>query len=154
MNETDELPRYLGIFIRRSAQEVYDFAAAPEHLSQWASGLGKTLRQIDGRWIADGPAGEVAVRFAERNAFGVLDHWVTTAQGVEISIPLRVIPDGHGSNLMLTLFRRPGLSDEQFEADAAWVLRDLATLKRLLEAGCTQVRNADDQTVTTYPSLR
>lgn len=139
MNGADELPRYLGISIRRNAQDVYDFVAAPEHLAQWASGLGKTIRQVDGEWIADGPDGEVKVRFAERNAFGVLDHWITTAQGTEISIPLRVIPDGQGSNLMLTLLRQPGMSAERFAADAAWVLRDLATLKRLLETRDTEV---------------
>lgn len=135
MSGTDELPRYLGISIHRNAQDVYDFAAAPENLAQWASGLGQTLRKVNGEWIADTPAGEVTIKFADRNTFGVLDHWVTTAQGTQISIPMRVIPHGDGSNLMLTLFCQPGMSDEQFEADAAWVLRDFATLKRLLETG-------------------
>lgn len=149
MSETDDLPLYLGISIHRNARDVYDFAAAPENLSQWASGLGQTLRKVNGEWIADTTAGEVKIRFVERNAFGVLDHWVTTAQGREISIPLRVITHGDGSNLMLTLFRQPGMSDEQFEADAAWVLRDLATLKRLLETRCTEDTSSDGNSATT-----
>ena len=36
--------------------------------------------------------------------------------------------------LTLTLFRRPEASDEEFEADAQWVMRDLQAAKRLLEA--------------------
>lgn len=131
--DIDASPRYLGTTIRASAQDVYMFVAAPENLSQWASGLGAMVRQANGEWIANGPGGPVRVRFCERNGFGVLDHWVTAADGMQATIPLRVVAQGDHSNIMLTLFRRPGMSDAQFDADADWVRRDLAALKKLLE---------------------
>jgi hypothetical protein len=54
---------------------------------------------------------------------------------VEIYVPLRVVANGDaGSEVLLTLFRRPGMSDEKFAADAEWVLSDLRKLKALLEA--------------------
>jgi hypothetical protein len=34
---------------------------------------------------------------------------------------------------VFTVFQRPGVSDETFEADADWVSRDLQALKTLLE---------------------
>jgi hypothetical protein len=43
-------------------------------------------------------------------------------------MPLRVIENGAGAEVSLTLFRRPGMTDEKFAADADWVRRDLATL--------------------------
>ncbi|ADQ85405.1 conserved hypothetical protein [Methylovorus sp. MP688] len=64
----------------------------------------------------------------------MLDHWVYPDDDNEIYIPMRVIANGNAAELMFTLFRQPGISDEQFAEDEAWVLRDLANLKSLLEA--------------------
>ncbi len=47
---------------------------------------------------------------------------------------MRVVANGAGSEIIFTLFRLPGISDEKFAADAEWVRRDLNTLKALLEA--------------------
>lgn len=74
------------------------------------------------------------VRFTEQNNFGVLDHYVIPESGPEIYIPLRVISNGGGSEIIFTLFRQPGMSEEKFAADADWVRRDLNALKTLLEA--------------------
>jgi hypothetical protein len=72
--------------------------------------------------------------FSERNEFGILDHWVNLKPGMQVDIPMRVIPNGIGSELIFTLFRLPDMSDEQFSADAEWVMRDLTSLKNMLEA--------------------
>lgn len=125
--------RTLSITINRSVQDVYDFAATPENLPKWASGLGKSFKQEAGVWVAETGEGLVAVRFAARNAYGVLDHWVSPAPEVEIYIPMRVVPNGSGCELLFTLFQLPGMSDSQFSADAEWVMRDLTALKNLLE---------------------
>jgi hypothetical protein len=132
------MPRFearpISIGIDRPAAEVYAFAHIPENFSKWASGLGAGLTRDGDMWIAHGPDGDVRVRFSPENALGVLDHWVTLADGGEISIPLRVVANGDGAEVTLTLFRVPGMDDATFERDAAMVARDLATLKALLEA--------------------
>jgi hypothetical protein len=46
-----------------------------------------------------------------------------------------VLPDGARSEVVFTLRRAPGMDDEAFAADAAAVTADLATLKRVVEAG-------------------
>ena len=79
------------------------------------------------------PQGPVKIRFAEKNDFGVLDHYVTTAQGVEIYVPMRVVPNGFGSEVIFTLFKTPEMSDQRFAEDAGMVERDLKTLKSVLE---------------------
>jgi hypothetical protein len=63
----------------------------------------------------------------------VLDHDVTLPSGEVVYNPMRVIPDGHGCEVVFTLRRRPGMSDEEFSADAGAVAADLARLKRILE---------------------
>ena len=72
------------------------------------------------------------MRFAERNTLGVLDHHVA-APGMEVYVPVRVIPNGSGSEVLFTLFRQPDMSDEQYAADTAMVERDLRALTELLE---------------------
>jgi hypothetical protein len=100
---------------------------------KWASGLAGSLKKTRSGWVAQTPAGRAKVRFSKRNRLGVLDHWVDLPGGVEVYVPLRVIPDGRGCELILTLFRQPGMSAGKFAADARWVTRDLATAKKLLE---------------------
>jgi len=126
--------RPISIGIHRPAEAVYAFAYLPEAFPKWAAGLGAGLTRDGETWIAHGPDGDVRVRFSSENAFGVLDHWVTLADGTEISIPLRVVANGDGAEVTLTLFRLPGMDDATFERDAGRVAEDLSTLKRLLEA--------------------
>lgn len=127
--------RHVSVSIARPPDVVYKFAARPENMPQWAVGLGKSFRpQSDGSWIAEGgPVGSATVRFVERNRFGVLDHDVTVPSGETVHNPLRVIPNGTGSEVVFTLFRRPGVSADHFADDAKAVEKDLRTLKRLLE---------------------
>jgi len=125
--------REVRIAVNRAASEAYEFLSAPQNFPKWASGLAGSLRKVGGEWIAETPEGRAVVRFSERNRYGVLDHAVTLQRGTTIYIPLRVVPAGEGCELVLTLFRRPGMSDEKFAADAEWVLRDLGEAKRILE---------------------
>ncbi len=125
---------HLAVHVDRSAEEVYRFAADPARLPQWAAGLSGSIEQRDGRWFADSPMGEVEVRFAPENAYGVLDHDVTLPDGTTVTNPLRVLPDGAGCEVVFTLRRGPGVTEEAFDADAAAVRTDLATLKALMEA--------------------
>jgi hypothetical protein len=126
--------RTITVAIARDWRAVYDFMAVPENVAKWASGLGTLARSGDG-WITRTPEGiAMPVRFTPPNAHGVLDHWLSPPAGAEIYIPIRVIANGAGSTVMLTLLRLPGMSDERFAADADWVARDLATLKQLLDA--------------------
>jgi hypothetical protein len=133
MKERSEIRR-LTIAIDRTAAEAYDFLSAPENFPRWASGLARSLRKVGDEWVADTPEGRAVVRFSERNGYGVLDHSVTLPRGVTVYVPLRVVEREGGCELVLTLFRQPGMSDERFAADAQWVMRDLDAAKRLLEA--------------------
>ena len=128
--------RHISVAIDRPPREVYAFASQPENLPRWARGLATAIAQQGGEWIAQSAMGAVKVRFAPRNDFGVLDHDVTLESGVSVHNPMRVVArEGGGSEITFTLFRRPGVSDADFEADAGAVQRDLRALKNVLEHG-------------------
>jgi Polyketide cyclase / dehydrase and lipid transport len=125
---------HISVSIARPPAEVYDFAADPRNLPRWAAGLARSeVRMAGDEWIADSPLGKVRVRLAQRNPFGVMDHDVTLESGVTVHNPMRVVPNGEGSEFVFTLIRRPGMSAGQFAEDRAAVEHDLKTLKDLLE---------------------
>ena len=127
--------RHVSIRIHRPAAEVYAFTREPESFTRWATGLASGLTRDGDHWIAHGPGGDVKVRFSPENAHGVLDHWVTLPDGTELYMPLRVVANGEGAEVGMTLYRPPTMYDDAaFDRDAAMVGRDLAKLKALLEA--------------------
>lgn len=126
--------RIVHIGVERDWRDVYAFASRPENMPAWASGLASGLTRDGEDWVADGgPIGQVRVRFAPQNPFGVIDHAVTMETGLVVENALRVTPNGDGAEVAFTLLKRPDMDDAAFEADAAHVLRDLQTLKALME---------------------
>lgn len=127
--------RHVDVHIDRPPADVYAYAREPRNLPTWAAGLGSTVEQVDGRWWIETPAGRAQVAFVPRNDLGVLDHVVTTPSGEVVHVPMRVVADGDGSEVVFTVRRQPGMTDDELERDAGLVAADLATLKRLLETG-------------------
>jgi hypothetical protein len=129
-------PRHLSTAIDRSAGEVYEYTSDPGNLPQWAAGLSSGIEPDGERWVTESPMGRVYVQFAAPNRYGVLDHDVTLPSGETVYNPMRVIADGSSRcDVVFTLRRRAGMSDEELERDAAAILADLARLKQLLESG-------------------
>lgn len=130
MNEV----QHISIHISRAPDDVYEYASNPENLPYWASGLARSAISQEGNaWVAEAPFGRVKIRFAEKNVFGVMDHDVELETGMIVHNPMRVVPNGDGSEFIFTLFRRPGMSGEQFAEDKLAVERDLKTLRDILE---------------------
>jgi len=126
--------RSLSVSINRNPDDVYAFVSNPENLPQWAPAFCKSVRRAGAEWIIETPDGPVKIRFATLNEFRVADHYVSPAPGVEFYVPLRVLANGpDGSEVVLTLFRQPEMSEEVFRRDLEMVNRDLASLKSSLE---------------------
>jgi hypothetical protein len=120
--------------VNRPADEVYAYVSDPANLARWAPGLGSSVELVDGQWFVDTPAGRARFAFAPRNDLGVLDHYLTLNSGEVIYVPMRVIADDEGgSEVVFTVRRRPGMTDDEFKADGDAVAADLARLKRILE---------------------
>jgi hypothetical protein len=128
----------ISLPIRRDWQELYERFWHPEAFPLWASGLAEAgLRQDGDLWRAQGPEGPVTIRFTPHNAYGIMDHTVDLGEGRVVSMPMRVIPNGDGCLVSVTLFRQPDMSDAKLKEDVDWIQRDLTALKTLAEADRT-----------------
>jgi hypothetical protein len=115
--------RHIAVWIDASPEAVYAVASDRAQLARWAAGL------------ADPALGDADVAFVPNNEFGVLDHVVTLPTGESVYNPMRVVPAGGGKaacEVVFSLRRQPGVSDAQFEADAATVAADLRRLRDLV----------------------
>lgn len=126
--------RQISVSIQSSPEIVYKFASDPLNMPKWAEGLSKsTMVKSGDEWIAESPMGKVKVKFTPQNNLGVIDHDVTIPSGEVVHNPLRVLKNGKGSEVVFTLYRRPGVSDQEFESDAKAVAKDLETLKNIFK---------------------
>ena len=110
--------RTITVRIERTLSDVYEFLAQPENFPKWASGMAP---------------GDENVSFSPRNDFGIADHTVHLPDGAEVYVPLRALRNGTGTEVQLTLFRLPEMTDAKLAEDAEWIAKDLNALKSLLE---------------------
>ena len=124
----------LGVRIARPVADVYAYVSDPAHLPEWAPGLGTQVEQVDGQWFVVTPQGRARVTFAPRNPYGVLDHEVVTPDGTVVHVPLRAVADGDDAcDVVLTLRRAPGMTDDELARDADLVRADLVRLRQVHE---------------------
>jgi hypothetical protein len=128
MNPTHTVSVGIGV----EPAKVYAWASDPANLPFWASGFVQSIERRGKDWIGKTTLGEARFRFAAINEFGVLDHDVELPSGT-FHNPIRVVPNGQGSEVLFTLFRLPGISDEQFKTDMDTVRADLNKLRTELE---------------------
>ena len=124
---------HIAQHVECSAQRAYAFAADPANLPAWAAGLGTSIALVDGQWRVPSPGGDVVVELVPPNEHLVLDHRVLLPDGTSVDNPMRVLADGDACEVVFTLRRRPGMTDEDVDRDAAAVAADLLRLKQVLE---------------------
>lgn len=123
----------ITVRIDRPFDKVYEFLVDPANWNQWAFGLGRNIRRSAAGWVADSSGGVARVQFTPQNSFGVVDHTIIRPSGQRVYVPMRLIANSKGCELIFTLFRESNMSDAQFASDSSYVQRDLDGLKRLVE---------------------
>jgi len=131
----------LSVSIDVSPGKVYRFVSNPENLPTWDPSFAKSVRCEYWKWLVETDDGFVIVRFMMKNTFCILDHVVTLPSGENIYNSMRVIPNGKGSEVLFTLFKKDSTSDDQFDQDAELVHMDLHSLKYVLENKNTIMRS-------------
>lgn len=126
---------HLSQHVRCPARVAYAYTRDPANLPVWAAGLGGSFTEVGGQWRMSTPEGDVVLEFVAPNEHGVLDHTVVLPDGTTVLNPMRVLPDGDDEcEVVFTLRRQPGMTNADFDRDAAAVRRDLRTLKQVLES--------------------
>ncbi|WP_035157362.1 SRPBCC family protein [Cohnella thermotolerans] len=121
--------RTLTVAIDRPPDEVYEYIANPENFPAWANSFCLGVRKAGDGWVAETREGPMSLRFADRNGYGILDHYLKKPSQRELLNPMRVVPYGSGSKVIFTVFQR----DESFVLHFRDAEKDLQTLKNVLE---------------------
>ena len=121
-------------YVEKPVDEVRRFLAEPRNFARWAAVDEATFRQVGPlEWAADAPAGPRIVRFSPPNDEGIFDHAFYEPGTEPVMMPMRAMPQGTGTLIAFTFYRRPGMDDEQLASALEWIQLDFLGLKALLE---------------------
>lgn len=125
---------HVSRFVPADPATVYDYLADMARWPEWAAGIATGIRPDGDHWVATSPYGDVQVRMTPRNDLGVLDHLVTLPDGTTVDNPMRVLAAEGGAEVVFTVRKRAGMSEDEYAADVAAVTADLETLVTRLES--------------------
>lgn len=123
----------ISISINKPADEVYQYASAPENFPLWVEFIKSMTKEAGNIWFAETDLGNIKIEFVPENEFGIIDHLVTLPDNSTVNNFMRVIANGKGSELVFTLFWMPDRTEEEFNQDAKLVESDLKKIKQILE---------------------
>ena len=103
---TMSISRTISVSIRRDPKVVYEFILNLENFPRWARSTFQSINQLNGKWVAETAQGSVTIDLTERNNFGILDHFVKLSSGAVIFVPMRVIKNGEGSEVIFICFKQ------------------------------------------------
>lgn len=126
----------VGFSIARPTHEVYEFLLEPTNFALWGFAGEADMRHLSGRdWETETSVGRRIIRFPGRNAFGVLDVLTYRESGGEpLPVGAWVVPNGAGTELVLTCFRHPLMEEAEWASFRSWLDSDFLALQSLLEA--------------------
>jgi len=110
-----------------------DLADPSSHL-EWATEFfsGTAEDKGDGTWLMNVPrmGGSASLRIGGDTTQGVIDMYLAP-EGAPFGppLPIRVIPNGDGSDVLFTLARFPGQSDQDWTEGLQSMKRELQSLK-------------------------
>ncbi len=126
----------LSISINSKPKTVYEFVLNLENLPKWAKMFCRSIKLLNGEWIAEVLQEQAKVRITKRNDFGILDHYVKLLSSPnvdEVFVPMRVVQNGDGSEVIFTIFELAGMAEERYAEDIRMVEQDLKNLKSIVE---------------------
>ena len=87
----------------------------------------------NGWWSFIGPYGKSKVKFNQNKSLGILDHQYVDEES-SWHIPIRVIPNGDFSEVIITLKKPEELSDFQFNQRVSKINKIIYSMKKILES--------------------
>ncbi|MER6546289.1 SRPBCC family protein [Streptomyces sp. NPDC001250] len=128
------------IGIDRPSGQVFAFLADPANWPRWAVVNVRSIEPTDDPdwWRMSTPLGPARLRLRADAESGILDHDYVD-DTASWRVPARVVPNGDGAEFMITFHQPPSLDDAEFKQQTDLVDTELATLKKILEAGPADV---------------
>ena len=93
-----------------------------------------SIKRIDDQWWdMETPGGVAKLCIRANTELGILDHDFNAPEA-SWTVSARVVPNGNGCEFMITLFQPPSFTKQFFEEQVAFVDKELAQLKMLMES--------------------
>jgi hypothetical protein len=87
----------------------------------------------DGWWFFTGPHGKSRLKFNGNKSLGILDHQYIDEES-SWNVPMRVIPSGDFSEVVITLNKPDELTDDQFNQRIFEIGEMVVTMKNIIES--------------------
>lgn len=126
------MSKTITISIARDPKAVYDFISNPENFPKWAKTFCLSISRKERKWVIETKQGPMELKITEKNEFRIVDHSVRPEKGHEIYVPMRVVANGTGSEVIFTVFQQTDMSHDSFAKDISLVEQDLQSLKETL----------------------
>ncbi len=88
----------------------------------------------NGWWFFTGPHGKSRLKFNENKSLGILDHQYIDEES-SWNVPMRVVPSGDFSEVVITLNKPDELTDDQFNQRISEIGEMIVTMKNIIESG-------------------
>ncbi|HLB66634.1 MAG TPA: SRPBCC family protein [Candidatus Saccharimonadales bacterium] len=124
----------ISVSINVKPEKVWGFVADLKNWKQF-SDFGKDLEQVnDDEWIAHTSQGDIKIipKFDKEKL--LLDSICIVPSGEEQFIPYRVVPNGEGSELIMTNQQTASVSDKDYVEQLQWMKDELNNIKKIMEA--------------------
>ncbi|HEX7362314.1 MAG TPA: hypothetical protein VF283_17625 [Bryobacteraceae bacterium] len=119
--------------IQASPEKVYAFLVDPMNWPQYAVVNLRSVSPGQNGWFkAVTKFGEGELKVDGVKELGLFDHVWKDPQATW-KVYSRVVPNGEGSTVMMTLFKPPAMSDQQFDRSMEEMDIEMAKLKEILE---------------------
>lgn len=123
----------VSVSINAAPQKVWEFVA---DINNWPkfSDFARDIEHVaDGKWVFHTSQGDVQVIEKFDRERMLLDTICIVPSGDEQFIPYRVVPNGNGSELIMTNQQTAGVSDEEYAEQLTWMREELENAKKILE---------------------
>ena len=86
----------------------------------------------DGWWSFSTPRGNAKLKFNENKSLGILDHMFIDKDS-KWDVPMRIVPSGDESEIIITLIKPDEITDEQFNERMIEIEQVFLNLKKIIE---------------------
>lgn len=86
----------------------------------------------DGSWSFSTERGNANLKFIQNKTFGILDHLYVDDEA-KWEVPMRVIPSGDESEVIVTVIKPESITDSQFDERMVEVEKMFSNLKHIIE---------------------
>jgi len=118
----------ITITVKRKTAEVFEAVlnCPPKMMSD-------AKKNEDGWWTFTTERGPAKLKFNENSQHGILDHQYVD-NDASWNVPMRVIPNGENSYVVITLFKPDHFSDKLFDERMKEMEQIMENMKQIVEA--------------------